>query len=237
MSIGNALGNAAATAAAFKQGDIVVTKVPARLRNAPNASGEVVITLELGIHAQITGDSQPGNGLVWWPVLAGNLTGFVAQAAPDGTVILQRYLDLHLPCDKQWQVTQRFGENPEFYSKIPGYAVPLKGHNGMDWGLSVGQNIYAVQDGYIYDIREEPNGFGLHCLIQHEWGASLYAHLSQMLVSKGQPVKRGQPIALSGNSGIGTGAHLHFGLKIYPNDRADGWGGYTDPKDHFNDED
>lgn len=233
MSIGNVIGNAAASAK-FKSGDLVVVKVAARMRNAPNASGEIVINLSAGVQLQITGDAQHGNGLTWWPVLGANMTGFVAEIAPDGTVILERYLRLHRPCDGP--ETQQFGERPEYYSQIQGYAVPLKGHNGLDYGVVVGSDIRAAADGYIYDIRNEDGGFGLHALVQHTWGATLYAHLSQMLVSKGDPVNRGQVFAKSGDSGAGSGPHLHFGLKVYPSDRADGWGGYCDPKLHLEDE-
>ena len=232
MSIGNAIGNAA-TSEKFKAGDLVAVKVAARMRNAPNASGEIVINLSPGVQLQITGEAQQGNGLTWWPVLGANMTGFVAEAAPDGTVILERYLRLHRPCDGP--ETQQFGERPEYYSQIQGYAVPLKGHNGLDYGLVIGSDVRAADDGYIYDIRNEDEGFGLHVLIQHTWGATLYAHLSQMLVNKGDPVTRGQVFAKSGDSGKGSGPHLHFGLKVYPNDKADGWGGYCDPKLHLED--
>lgn len=227
MSIGTAIGNAAASTK-FKAGDLVVTKVAARLRNAPNASGEVVSNLDPGIHAQVTGDAQSGNGLTWWPVKVGEMQGWIAQAAPDGTVILDWDLRLHRPCNGP--ETQQFGERPEYYSQIQGYAVPLKGHNGLDYGVTVGSDIFAADDGYIYDIRNEDEGFGLHVLIQHAWGATLYAHLSEMLVGKGDPVTRGQVFARSGNGGAGSGPHLHFGVKVYPVDKADGWGGYSDPK-------
>ena len=87
--IGAAMGSVVASTATFAAGDIVQTRCAARLRNAPNASGEVVSNLNAGIRCMVTGASRTGNGLTWWPVAVGPLTGFVAQAAPDGTVILE----------------------------------------------------------------------------------------------------------------------------------------------------
>lgn len=84
--IGAALGDAVAS---FKPGDIAVTQCAARLRSAPNAAGDIVSNLDAGIRCMVTGPSQAGNGLTWWPVAVGPLSGFVAQAAPDGTVILE----------------------------------------------------------------------------------------------------------------------------------------------------
>ena len=235
-SIGASVGSAVQQASRIKVGDIVNVNVDARMRSAPSASGSIVINLSAGVHLRVTGESQQGNGLTWWPVEGANMTGFVAEIAPDSTRILEAIhagISLARPCDGP--ETQQFGERPEYYSQIQGYAVPLKGHNGLDYGLVIGSDIRAADDGYIYDIRNEDSGFGLHVLIQHTWGATLYAHLSQMLVNKGDPVTRGQVFAKSGDSGKGSGPHLHFGLKVYPNDKADGWGGYCDPKLHLED--
>lgn len=84
------IGNVVASAATFKPGDVARTQVQARLRNAPNASGDIVSNLDAGINCMITGTSQSGNGLIWWPVTVGPLNGFVAEVAPDGTRILAR---------------------------------------------------------------------------------------------------------------------------------------------------
>ena len=216
---------------AFQVGSQVKALVQANVRDVAGLlTSEVVATLAPGTMCTILNKSSEVDGLTWWHIEAGGITGFVAQAAPDGTKILSAHaLSLHRPCDLQHPLTQRFGERPEFYSQIPGYAVPLRGHPGLDYGLPIGSPIYAADNGYVFAIRYEEHGYGHHFLVGHDWGYSLYAHLNQITVKENEPVSRGQIIALSGNSGLGSGPHLHWGIKINPFSATDGWGGYSDP--------
>ena len=87
----------------------------------------------------------------------------------------------------------------------------------------------SVADGVVFKIAFEANGFGHHVLIRHAWGESLYAHLYDASVFYGDTVQEGQQIARSGNSGGSTGPHLHFGVRVNPYTRKDGWGGFSDP--------
>ena len=81
----------------------------------------------------------------------------------------------------------------------------------------------------------EPDGFGHHIVLAHSWGESLYAHLEQVHVQINQQVQGGEVIGLSGNSGAATtGPHLHFGLRLDPYRRTDGWGGFADPQPFMN---
>ncbi len=130
-----------------------------------------------------------------------------------------------LPFRGDFELTQAFGENPAIYRRFN-----LPGHNGLDWGMPVGEEILAVDEGFVILVKEEAGGFGRHIKIQHQWGQSLYAHLSQFKAVLNQPVKQGDVIGLSGNSGFSTGPHLHFGMRTKPYEKNDGWYGYTNPQ-------
>ena len=87
-------------------------------------------------------------------------------------------------------------------------------HNGIDIDVPVGTIVRAAAPGRVYLIDDDPGGYGTAVIIQHTGGyLTLYGHLSSVLVSKGQYVEVGQPIAESGNTGLSTGPHLHFEVR------------------------
>jgi len=130
-----------------------------------------------------------------------------------------------LPFTGSHRLTQGFGENPSVYARLG-----LPGHNGIDWSMPVGTPILAVDRGKVILKAEDKEGFGRHIKLQHDWGQSLYAHLSEFKVRKNQNVDQGDVIALSGNTGFSTGPHLHFGMRVKPYQTDDGWNGYTNPQ-------
>ncbi len=83
-------------------------------------------------------------------------------------------------------------------------------HEGIDVVADYGTPVYATGDGTISYVGQR-GGYGTAIEIEHGFGYStVYGHLSKPLVVEGQKVKRGQVIALSGNSGLSTGPHLHY---------------------------
>lgn len=88
-------------------------------------------------------------------------------------------------------------------------------HQGTDFGARKGTPLLAVNDGKIIDAGWRA-GYGNTVKLQHTGGyVSLYAHLSKIRAKAGQYVKKGQIIGYSGNTGVSTGPHLHFGLMKY----------------------
>ena len=85
-------------------------------------------------------------------------------------------------------------------------------HKGMDWALPTGTAVYASCGGTVSKAGWG-SGYGYVVYIRHEGGSETrYAHLSKVLVKVGETVKQGERIALSGNTGVSTGPHLHFEL-------------------------
>lgn len=89
-------------------------------------------------------------------------------------------------------------------------------HTGVDFIVCSAENlnIYAAADGQVVFAGELPI-HGNHTIIDHGWGVySTYSHQSQILVSPGQNVKRGDLIGIIGTTGRSVGPHLHFEIKI-----------------------
>jgi len=85
-------------------------------------------------------------------------------------------------------------------------------HNGLDIAVSSGTPVKAAAGGEVVHSGWM-NGFGYTVIVDHGRGVeTLYAHNSKVSVSKGSMVNKGQQVALSGNTGLSTGPHLHFGV-------------------------
>ena len=96
-------------------------------------------------------------------------------------------------------------------------------HNGIDLTVPIGTPIYATGDGKVSKIRlsKSRRGYGNEILIDHGFGyKTQYAHLSKVLVKRGQKVKRGEIIGQAGNTGGTTGPHLHYEVR-YRNKHVD----------------
>jgi murein DD-endopeptidase MepM/ murein hydrolase activator NlpD len=117
-------------------------------------------------------------------------------------------------------------------------------HNGCDYGSAMGTPVKAIANGKVIyaapsTIKRpdgEPGGGGYIVRVRHkvngEWITATYMHLrkASFTVRKGDLVKEGEILALSGNSGDSTGPHLHFEIQrgkqyIYTNNGTR----YTEP--------
>ena len=97
-----------------------------------------------------------------------------------------------------------------------------KRHWGMDFSAERGSAIYATGDGKISRADNRAAGFGNHVRIDHGFGyVSIYAHMDNISVRKGNKVKRGDIIGYVGSSGRSVAPHLHYeitkdGKKLNP---------------------
>ena len=97
-------------------------------------------------------------------------------------------------------------------------------HGGIDiaGGGIYGRPVYASRGGTVIAANWGNTGYGNYVIIDHGDGyASLYGHCSNLCVSTGQTVSKGQQIANVGSTGNSTGPHLHFeirknGVKVNP---------------------
>lgn len=95
------------------------------------------------------------------------------------------------------------------------FTQKTKMHKGIDIAAEYGTLIYAVADGEVSYVGFDEYGFGNYLSIKHSNTLkTLYGHCSEILVSVGESVTKGQPIAKVGNSGVTTGSHLHFEIRI-----------------------
>ncbi|MBS1550353.1 MAG: M23 family metallopeptidase [Bacteroidetes bacterium] len=88
--------------------------------------------------------------------------------------------------------------------------VQMQFHKGMDFAVAYGTDVQSTAAGKVI-FSGEKGGYGKCVIISHGNGlATLYGHLSQLLVQNNQKIEVGQVIAKSGNSGRSTGPHLHY---------------------------
>ena len=155
-------------------------------------------------------------------------------------------INLGQPLDKV-EITQEFGKDflywqdgkqVWFYKDIYG----LKGHPGIDYKCNIGTPIKACNDGIVlYAGYDNTNGNLVQIWNKEEGYKTLYGHNSVLKVKQGDVIKKGDIISLSGNTGAGTGPHLHLGLK--PTDKLgngldnnNGYNGAIDPMPYLTQE-
>lgn len=101
-----------------------------------------------------------------------------------------------------------------------------KMHKGCDFKVPLGTPIYATSDGVVEIAENREKGYGKLIKIRHDESyQTMYAHLSDFNVKKGDKVKKGDIIGYSGNSGRSIKPHLHY--EVYKDGKV------VDPEDYF----
>jgi len=126
-------------------------------------------------------------------------------------------------------IVQTWGESPDYYGQFTYNGVPLRGYIGIGFAIPVGTQVLAVDDGRVMETGHDRDGFGRYIKLDHGWGESFMACLQHVHVESGQTVSRHDCIGASGRIPYTKQARLHFGIRIHPYNRFDGWGGFTNP--------
>lgn len=88
-------------------------------------------------------------------------------------------------------------------------------HQGVDYTVPVGSRVFATADGKVKEVKTRKTTSGRYIVIDHGGGyETQYSHLSRIDVKKGQNVRRGDIIGLTGNSGLSLSPHLHYEVKF-----------------------
>lgn len=99
------------------------------------------------------------------------------------------------------------------YRTDPFYKVK-KFHEGVDFSAPQGTEIHSTGDGVVVSVKKSNRHYGNTIVIDHGYGyETVYAHMDEFEVRKGERVKRGQIIGTVGNTGKSTAPHLHYEVR------------------------
>ena len=109
---------------------------------------------------------------------------------------------------KGW-VTSGFGPRVSPFTEKPAW------HDGLDIGAAANAPVQAPAQGRVTTVGSDPK-LGILVKVDHGFGIeTLYGHLAKALVKEGQRVKRGEVVGLVGSTGLATGPHLHYMVKVH----------------------
>lgn len=167
------------------------------------------------VSREYLGDKLTGQGNVEALRISSGGKNYYAVQAANGRYYNQQGETLgkgfaRYPLQRQARVSSPF--NPNRRHPVTGRIRP---HKGVDFSVSQGTPVIAPADGIVEKVAYQAGGAGRYVMLRHgrEY-QTVYMHLSKSLVKAGQTVKKGERIALSGNTGISTGPHLHYEFHI-----------------------
>lgn len=146
----------------------------------------------------------------WTQAQVGTGLALVNRLLPPGTTIAG--LSLSWPM-KSFTITQTFG--PTTVTLEPPLGPYPHFHTGVDIAAPLGTPVMAAAEGIVVAVGHSAYGYGNYVVIAHGGGiATLYGHLLSTKAKYGDVVKRGQVIGLEGSTGLSTGPHVHFELRV-----------------------
>jgi murein DD-endopeptidase MepM/ murein hydrolase activator NlpD len=168
-----------------------------------------------------TGPSAGSSGLTEQEMIASIKDG-IDWLSKEATIQEQSLQELSLAAEKKssrwaatpsiWPVkgwvTSGFGPRVSPFTEKPAW------HDGLDIGAAANAPVQAPAQGRVTTVGFDPK-LGILVKVDHGFGIeTLYGHLAKSLVKEGQRVKRGEVVGLVGSSGLATGPHLHYMVKV-----------------------
>lgn len=163
---------------------------------------------------------QPAQPIQWTPIklkvdamsppsTKPNVAALLGVDANEFASAMTRLTGLSSPLDaskQQAPISSLFGTRYHPVHKI------WRMHDGFDFAVYKAK-LYAPAEGKVV-FAGWKGGYGRTVIVEDANGTQfLFGHLAKIQVKKGQPVKSGQRVGISGNSGVGTGYHLHFEVR------------------------
>lgn len=103
----------------------------------------------------------------------------------------------------------------EFGARLSPFGLSADFHAGYDFANAIGTPVIATADGKVIFAGRSSSGYGKYVKVLHDNGfVSLYAHAAAIHVAEEDEVKRGDVIALLGQSGSATGPHVHYEVRL-----------------------
>jgi murein DD-endopeptidase MepM/ murein hydrolase activator NlpD len=117
-------------------------------------------------------------------------------------------VSMALPLTAMGPITQPYGQSKNVVSGNPWF------HDGIDIRTPMRRPVLAVLPGIVSETGDHKS-LGTYIVVDHNNGyKTLYGQLDEIVAAKGRRVAQGETIALSGNTGMSTGPHLHFGVYL-----------------------
>ena len=94
------------------------------------------------------------------------------------------------------------------------------GHTGLDFSMPVGTRLLSMSDGVVQWVDEDVAGYGFYIRVYHPelYIDTFYGHMKELSkLKRGDKIKAGDLLGLSGNTGNSTGPHLHFEVRLHEN--------------------
>jgi len=189
----------------------LITQIQTAQSQLTGQPADVTAALALLLEQQETDLVQKSYLAAWTQAQVGAGLALATRELPPGTNLS--------PLSLSWPmvgatITQPFG--PTDVLLEPRLGPYPHFHTGIDLAAPLGTPVLAAADGIVVGVAHTSVGYGNYVMIAHGGGViTLYGHLLETDVNVGDKVTRGERIGREGSTGLSTGPHLHFELRVY----------------------